>query len=115
MSTHPVPQWVPSTCTLPTEDQPFRTAEFDALLRDDLVSLSPVPPQRLLLKLRDHPDVAARAASLAVRETRCCSFFTFEILVTEGGVTMVVSTDGTHERVLATLYDRATASIGAGA
>jgi len=42
-----------------------------------------------------------------VRETGCCSFFTFDLTIGDGQVTMAVSTPPDHERVLAALAARA--------
>ena len=89
--------WVPRACTLPTVDQPLRRAEFDALFAQDVASLEQVSPERLRFELRADPDAAARAAALAVKETGCCSFFTFDLSIGDGQVSMTVTTGaGAH-------------------
>ncbi|HLL61550.1 MAG TPA: hypothetical protein VK401_00770, partial [Propionibacteriaceae bacterium] len=67
---------VPEACRLPTVQRPLRLAEFDRLFitatAADRLSLG-----RVRIALPSSPEVAAQAAELAVRETQCCSFFTF--------------------------------------
>ena len=101
--------WVPDACTLPTVEQPLRRAEFDALFAEDVTSIEHVSAERLRLELRPDPEAAARAAGLAVRETGCCSFFTFELAITDGQIAMEVSTGPAHAEVLAALRERASA------
>jgi hypothetical protein len=104
--------WVPAACTLPTAEQPLRRREFDALFSDTVLAVVEVSPTRLRLDL--HPDaaVAARTAALAVKETGCCSFFTFELTLADGSVALVVSAPA-HPGVLAALRARAESRIGA--
>jgi hypothetical protein len=71
--------WVPDACTLPTADRPTRLTEFDDLFATAVRSADRTDPGRLRLELLASPEVAARAANLAVRETGCCSFFTFTL------------------------------------
>lgn len=99
--------WAPSSCTLPTEDQPLRVVEFDSFFSHDAVSLSWVSPNQLRIDVRADPAAASRAASLAVREAGCCSFFTFALTISAGAVDLVVSTAETHATVLAALGARA--------
>ena len=103
---------VPAACTLPTDEQPLRRAEFDALFAEDVTSVDQLSPERVRFELRVDPDAAARAAGLAVKETGCCSFFDFDLFIGEGKVSMTVSTSTTHAAVLTALRDRATAWIG---
>ena len=107
--------WVPSSCTLPTVEQPLRRAEFDEFFADDVVSVAQVSPHDVRFELRAEPEVAGRAADLAAQETGCCSFFTFDLAITGGTVTMVVSTESPHETVLAALAARAGSVIGSAA
>ena len=104
--------WVPEACTLPTVERPLRRSEFDALFSEDVANVEQISPTHLRFELRAHPDAAARAAGLAVKETGCCSFFNFDLAIGEGNVSMTVSTDATHAAVLAALCDRATARAG---
>jgi hypothetical protein len=48
-----------------------------------------------------------------VRETGCCGFFTFELVITDGTVSLTVATAPGHEEVLAALGARAQARMGA--
>ena len=82
----------PEACTLPTVEQPLRRDEFDALFSEDVISVQQVSAERLRFGLRAHPEAAARAAGLAVKETGCCSFFTFDLSIGDGMVSMTVST-----------------------
>jgi hypothetical protein len=104
--------WVPEACTLPTVEQPLRRAEFDALFAEDVTGVDRVSGERLRFELRAHPEAAARAAGLAVKETGCCSFFTFDLSISGGTVSMTVSTGVAHAAVLAALGDRAAARVG---
>lgn len=104
--------WVPETCTLPSVDQPLRRAEFDAMFAEDVTSVDQISPEQLRFELRADPAAAARAAGLAVKETGCCSFFTFDLSIGEGKVLMTVTTSATHTEVLTALRDRATARVG---
>lgn len=104
--------WVPATCTLPTMEQPVRRAQFDDLFTQDVISVEQPAAGILRLELRAVPDVAARAAGLAARETACCSFFTFNLTITEGKIGMVVSTEPEHEPVLAALAASASSRVG---
>ena len=104
--------WVPAACTLPTAEQPLRRREFDALFSDGVLAVVEESPTRLRLDLRPDGGVAARTAALAVKETGCCSFFTFDLTITDGSVALVMSAPG-HPDVLAALRARAESRIGA--
>lgn len=104
--------WVPASCTLPAADQPLRRDEFDAPFSHDLIGVDQPTGGVLRFELRADPDVAARAAGLAAQETGCCSFFTFDLTITEGKVDMLVSTGPAHEPVLAELATRARSKMG---
>ena len=101
--------WVPDACILPTVEQPLRRQEFDDLFAEDVISVDQTSPGLVRLELRADPATAARAARLAGMETGCCSFFTFELTITDGRVAMAISTEARHERVLAALSARAQA------
>ncbi len=105
-------EWVPASCTLPTAEQPLRVEEFDALFREDVLTVTREPGAPIKIALRPQPEVAARAAALAARETGCCSFFTFDLAITDGRVGLTISAAATHEEVLAALADRASALVG---
>jgi Transposase len=104
--------WIPAACTLPTVEQPLRRAEFDALFAEDVTSVTQVSPEQMRFELRADPGAAARAADLAVRETGCCSFFTFDLSISDGRVAMTVTTSAAHAVVLAALRDRAATRVG---
>jgi hypothetical protein len=105
------PAWAPPACTLPTEAQPLRVAEFDDLFRHDAVGLTRPAANQLRFELRGDPATAGRAASLAARETDCCAFFRFDLAIFDGKVGLTVSTTNTHAEVLAALGERAEALI----
>ncbi|HEX8093798.1 hypothetical protein [Jatrophihabitans sp.] len=104
--------WAPSTCTLPTTEQPLRLAEFDDLFARHVRQVRRVDATHLWLALTGGPEVAATAAGLAARETECCRFFTFELQIGDGALALGVSTGPAHADVLAALADRATALVG---
>lgn len=104
--------WVPQACTLPTVEQPLRRAEFDGLFAEDVLNVSHESPHRLRLQLRADPDAAARAAGLAVKETGCCSFFSFDLAIADGTVSLDVSVASAHTAVLAALAARVESMVG---
>jgi hypothetical protein len=99
--------WVPHSCTLPTVEQPLRVAEFDELFATAVLAQERPEPTRVRFSLDPTPDVAATAAGLLMRETGCCSFFTFTMTATAGGLDLDVSVAPPHTDVLAALTDRA--------
>src|SRR5262245_37548594 len=107
--------WFPASCTLPTAEQPLRRREFDELFAHDVSSVQVESPGRTRFELRADPEVAARAAALALKESGCCSFFTFDLAIAAGGASLVVSTAPSHEDVLAALRARAEAQMDVGA
>ncbi|MFD4638027.1 hypothetical protein ACFWN2_11975 [Lentzea sp. NPDC058436] len=96
--------WVPEACTLPTADRPFRVAELDDLLAG--AARHRPSRTRLVVELEPRPEVAARAADLAVRETGCCSFFTFDLTMTGDGVSLAISVPDSRAEVLDALAVR---------
>jgi hypothetical protein len=107
--------WVPAACTLPTVEQPLRRAEFDDLFARDVLGVVRESTHRVRLELRAAPLTAARAADLAVRESSCCSFFSFGLAIADGQVSLTVSTDPGHAPVLSALTARAESRSRAGA
>jgi hypothetical protein len=99
--------WVPPSCTLPTADQPLRVAELDDLLTTAVTGTDRPAPERLTLRLKPAPEVAATTAGLATRETACCSFFTFALTVAAGELTLDVTVPPAHVAVLDALEGRA--------
>ena len=104
------PLWAPDACTLPTVDRPLRLAEFDDLFARSVVGVDRVDGRSARLELRPEPDLAAKAADLAVRETRCCSFFEFAVVSTGGLLTLVISVPDTQVAVLDALVERVRAA-----
>lgn len=88
--------WAPRACTLPTAERPVREAEFADLIAGAAVER--VGPTGLRLRLA--PEVAARAAALMVKETACCSFFTFALVADGSGVTLTITVPAAHSAVL---------------
>ncbi|MDW5329646.1 hypothetical protein [Plantactinospora sp. KLBMP9567] len=101
--------WVPRACTLPTAEQPLRLAEFDELFASAVIRVESVDTSRVHLELRPEPTVAAGAAELMVRETGCCSFFTFSLTATGGQLALDVALPAGHADVLDALTARAAA------
>ena len=101
--------WVPQSCTLPTVEQPLRLAEFDELFASAVLAQERPEPTRVRFSLEPTPAVASTAAGLVMRETGCCSFFTFTMTVDAGGLELDVSVAAPHTDVLGALADRAAA------
>jgi len=113
MTAAEVDSWVPESCTLPSVEQPVRLAEFDAFFAETVRLADRLGPDRLRLVLDAAPQTAARAADLMVRETDCCSFFTFSLIVTGGEVVLEVQVPPGQSVVLDALVVRAVAGIPA--
>ena len=99
--------WVHESCTLPTTEQPLRTAEFDDLFRDAVVRIEQGSASVLMLELTATPENGARTARLAAQESDCCSFFTFALTIGSGGMNLIISTPPGQDEVLAALGERA--------
>ena len=93
-------------CTLPTAEQPLRLAEWDDLFTNAAVSAEMIEPQRAKVTLRAQHDLAARTADLAVRETECCSFFTFTLTATGGRLDLEIMVPPAQTAVLDALVSR---------
>ena len=101
--------WVPDACTLPTAERPLRLAEFDALFATAVRAVDRIDETRLRLGLVAEAGVAARVAELVVRETTCCSYFTFNLVATGGDLTLDVTVPSGQVDVLDALTERALA------
>lgn len=99
--------WIPAACTLPTVERPMRVAEFDSLLGTAVRGVDRMEETRLRLELDPSPDIAGQAAQLAVRETGCCSFFTFTLTADGDGVRLDVTVPEGRVDVLDALAARA--------
>jgi hypothetical protein len=104
--------WVPDACTLPTAERPLRVAAFDELFAEAVRGVERAGPGQLRLDLRAGPQVAGRAAELAAAETGCCSFFTFTLTVTGGGLVLEVTVPEGRVAVLDALAGRVAAATG---
>jgi hypothetical protein len=98
--------WVPSACTLPSAEQPFRVAEFDELFATSVRSVERPANDRLVLVLAAESEALAR--NLAMQENECCSFFDFEFSAASSGhVRLMVRVPAGHVEVLDALTARA--------
>lgn len=104
--------WDPEACALPTADRPLRLAEWDDLFATAMTEVRRSDPYRATFQLGPDPAVAARAADLTVRETQCCSFFTFDLMATGGELKLTVTVPSEHAPVLDALAGRATPIAG---
>ena len=103
--------WVPAECTLPTEEQPLRVAEFDALFADELRSVSRPDTHLLRLVLSGGSGTEQRTRDLVDRETGCCSFFTFTLAAESEALVLDVEVPAAHRNVLDALQARASACL----
>jgi len=97
---------VVDACTLPNAAQPLRSAEWEDLLATAVTGADRTAAQQATFRLRPDADVAARAADLSVRETQCCSFFTFGLIASGGGLELTVTVPPEQTAVLDALLDR---------
>ena len=104
--------WVPDACTLPTDQQPLRVAEFDELFAIGVSEINRVDDLRVRFELRPDPGVAGMAANLAVRETDCCSFFEFTQIASGGRLTLDLTVPTEHAAVLDVVVNRARSAAG---
>lgn len=112
MSTDQTESWVPEACSLPTAERPLRVAEFDELFSSAVLNVARPEPGRVELALDPTAEVAASTAALAVRETACCSFFSFALTATAGQLLLTVTVPPAHIRVLDALTARAAVTVG---
>lgn len=104
--------WVADACTLPTAQQPFRLAEFDALFAAALRAVTRCGRAQLRFTLRGDTDLAKQVRELVAREAACCSFFTFTVTArAEREVLLDVAVPADYVNVLDALADRAGAQI----
>jgi hypothetical protein len=102
--------WVPQSCTLPTEERPLRVAEWDGLFAERLRATSRPEPLRLRFNLGSDTSIEEQVRDLVERESGCCSFFTFTVDAGSGAVLLDVEVDETHAPVLDALAVRAGAA-----
>ena len=107
--------WVPTeACTLPTDEQPLRVAEFDQLFADSLVCVERHGAGQISLLLDDEQSVLETAQDLADRETSCCSFFGFAVRRTDRGVEMRIDVPPARTAILFALAEHAEAILAGG-
>ncbi len=95
----------PQACTLPTAERPLRVAEFDQLFTRAAGAVERLGPQSARITLPPSPAIAAEAANLVVRETECCSFFSFSLTATGGRLHLDVAVPQNQTPVLDSLVD----------
>ena len=105
--------WVPPSCSLPSQDRPLRVAEFDALFAAHLSDVSRISDTTVELTLLGGDAVADATRDLADRETACCSFFSFGVHAEGQTVRVRVDVPPNHTDVLAALAERAFAALDA--
>lgn len=96
--------WAPAACTLPSADRPARVAEFDELFTS-LRALRREEPGWLRLWLAAGAEAGAR--DLTARESRCCSFFDFDVRREADEVVVDIRVPADHVAVLDALEARA--------
>jgi hypothetical protein len=101
----------PDACSLPTAERPTRVAEFDDLFATAVTWVERPEPTRLRLGLPADPEVAGRAANLAVRESDCCTFFTFALTTTGPNVHLEVTVPAAYAEVLDGLAARVPTAV----
>jgi hypothetical protein len=103
--------WVPRDCTLTDSDRVARAAEFGEMFASAVRRVERPAPTRLRLELEPSPATAARVAELAANETACCSFFTFTLTATAGGLVLEVAVPEARSAVLEGLAKRAAEAL----
>jgi len=99
--------WAPTSCTLPTVEQPLRLAEFDDFFRAAVRHSTRTRATRLDLVILRESEATAR--DLAERETGCCSFFRFNFGTAQDGLVMRIGVAKDHADVLDALQARISA------
>jgi hypothetical protein len=100
--------WVAvDACTLPTEEQPLREAEFDALFATALKGVERPAPERLRLILDSATVPVSAVRDLVARESSCCSFFDFRLTAATDGLVLDVRVPAARVAVLNGLARRA--------
>lgn len=103
--------WVPvDACSLPTEQQPLRVAEFDALFQDTLRWAERRDDTWLRLGLAESDGTYDRARELTARESACCSFFAFDVQRADSEIVIDVRVPAGRNSVLDGLHRQAVAT-----
>ncbi|WP_107654705.1 hypothetical protein [Nocardia suismassiliense] len=101
--------WAADSCTLPTAEQPLRTAEFDRFFAESVREVRRVRPTRLDLLIVSDAEELGR--DLAARESECCSFFDFAFTTVGDDVVMRIGVPDSQVEVLDALTERARARV----
>lgn len=101
---------MPDACTLPTAERPLRTAEFEATVATSARAVHRQDATTVRVELAPDAAAAARVADLAVREGTCCSFFTFTLTTSGGGLHLDIAVPAGYVPVL----DALAASLAGG-
>jgi hypothetical protein len=99
--------WAPQACALPTTERPLRIAEFDDLFARAVRDVVRRDATTVWLNLEPTAEIAAWTADLVVRESGCCSFFTFSLVATGGELRLDVTVPAGRVEVLDALAARA--------
>ena len=102
-------QWAPDACVTTTVERSLRAVEFDELFSTSVRGVVRSTSTGLHLGPEVTAEVARRAADLAVRETGCCSFFTFALIVTGGASSLGIEVPEHQFAVLDAIEARAVA------
>jgi hypothetical protein len=94
----------PIACTLAADDMPGRLAEWRDFARGSVRAVESGPTSARLLLARSD-DVLVTAASLAQRETQCCAFFAFSIVLEADERWLSVTVPEDAEEVLASFVE----------
>ncbi len=89
-----------ASCTLAADERTERAGEFGQLFASAVRGVDRPEPNRLRLELQPTSRIAARAAELAVAETACCSFFTFNLEATAQRLTLDIAVPPAHLEAL---------------
>lgn len=77
---------MPRACTLPTDEQPLRRSEFDALFAHAVRQGERIDVRHLRITLGGGLDLEGVVRDLVARETECCSFFSFSVAAPQPGL-----------------------------
>jgi hypothetical protein len=84
---------VPDACALPTAEQPFRIAEFEALFARAVRSVDRLTDRRVRMQLAGEAGLEATVRDLTARESACCGFFGFTVTPAETSTGEAVTLD----------------------
>ncbi len=99
-----------ASCTLDPAGRQARAAEFGRLFGSAILRTDRPEPTRLRLELEPTASIAAQAAELAVAETACCLFFTFNMQVAAQRLILDIEVPPAHREALDALAAAASLS-----